>query len=703
MLKCDGMLEHPKPTKTIVVDDADDQRDADKGTPPPGLQTDRAHVTPAEQRIEDKAADADTALRPERHGLHDAGESQPRNSGSRSPTIGHLVSSGEDYIEIIPHHKPRGRASLNGTTIQQTSERRNHAEDLDRRNSTPTRPQPARSKDDTQPERGPPHRVNKEVNLWQKSTTKSAGNRARASHTDWVDSRDHGEHRTQDMSHNRPERYLSQYDRSPWDRDAYSRRYPLPHRTHHERKRGNSGAWDSPTHHETNPRRRHPEPGHKGGGYNNQPRGHATARHSTAGGRGSRDNYHGQYPPASHARPTRTSAGTKPSHGTPSPKPSNRAATSRLKSTGPWASTSETTSQHDESAGSYYDVTEQSQHEEQTDTDRQDETPRPEARTGPQDAAEEEGAAKEKEQTPTSEGELEEIAHEGVNLLWLKGGSVWGNTTSDANPRLYPTTLICQNHPQEAELKAAALLHTHPEQRTRAYRTPIGKAGAEKGKTLVSAKVIDTRSRRPNFEDTIQVMMEPGEKAGPVIERAQRMLDRASGVTWKPWREHQSGISCRRSTGEELLSTETMPTEEHTIYLKGGKRARKRANERLQTLLGEKMETSPQATEQGTSMKPKGTPSDKKRKHKGDRERDTTSPEHEINTSAAEEIKRLKSENARLRAIEERLRDEREIARGAVKGALRAKHATKSKTPDHSEESRSESEGPPLGKRGKRD
>jgi hypothetical protein len=80
-----------------------------------------------------------------------------------------------------------------------------------------------------------------------------------------------------------------------------------------------------------------------------------------------------------------------------------------------------------------------------------------------------------------------------------------------------------------------------------------------------------------------------------------------------------------------------------------------------------------------------------------------TSPELAISASAAEEVIRLKTENARLQAIANKLRDERGIARAALRGAMRANPTTHSSTTDHTEEpgSDSDSEGPTL-KKGKK-
>ena len=276
---------------------------------------------------------------------------------------------------------------------------------------------------------------------------------------------------------------------------------------------------------------------------------------------------------------------------------------------------------------------------------------------------------------------------------------MWGNTASDTDPRHYPTALIGQHHPQEAELKAAALFHTHPEQRTRDYKVPIGKAGSEKGKTLISAKVIDTRCRKPNCADTIQVTMEPGEKAGPVIERAQSMLDKASSLLWKPWRNKRSGISCRRPTGEELLPTDTMPTEGEFL-LKGATRVRKRVGNGWQRPAPDGKTEQIADRDPNTKM-PKVKPAGKKQKHNGDSGSGMTSPELAISASTAAENKRLKKELARLLDSEKRLRDDRDIAIEAVKLALRTKRATRSMSPDHSDDSRSESDDAPQ-KKGKK-
>ena len=233
-------------------------------------------------------------------------------------------------------------------------------------------------------------------------------------------------------------------------------------------------------------------------------------------------------------------------------------------------------------------------HEEQTGTESPDEPQRqPDkiAKEGPewsvakrlclQDRLEEEGIAREEARALQLEddrrqrlGEPERIAQKDVNLHMLRGGIVWGKAETDKNYRIYFKTQICEDHPQKAELKAAALLHTHPEGSTRDYQTPVGKAGSEEGKTLVSATVVDTRARAEGFEDTIRVTMKPGEQAGEVIERAQVILDSASGTRWWPWRHKSSGVTCTRSMGETLSPTETMPTREHTIYLNGTKGAK---------------------------------------------------------------------------------------------------------------------------------
>ena len=98
---------------------------------------------------------------------------------------------------------------------------------------------------------------------------------------------------------------------------------------------------------------------------------------------------------------------------------------------------------------------------------------------------------------------------------------------------------------------------------------------------------------------------------------------------------------------------------------------------------------------------PKVKPAGRKKKRKGDSVSDRTSPERAIVASTAAENKRLKKELARLLDTEKRLRDDRDIAIEAVKLALRTKRATRSMSPDHSDDSRSESDDAPQ-KKGKK-
>jgi hypothetical protein len=170
---------------------------------------------------------------------------------------------------------------------------------------------------------------------------------------------------------------------------------------------------------------------------------------------------------------------------------------------------------------------------------------------------------------------------EDITFLWYRAGILWGRTKESEKLTIYHRAQICADHPQKAELAAAALLITAPGQRNHEYKTPVGPAGSEGGKTQVSAVVTDTRLRPAGFRDTVQVTMLPNELAGPVMERAQAIFDKANKTQWLPWRHQDSGISFVKESGEPLSPTEIMPTDQsnETILLKGNKYGQRKAAE----------------------------------------------------------------------------------------------------------------------------
>ena len=151
-------------------------------------------------------------------------------------------------------------------------------------------------------------------------------------------------------------------------------------------------------------------------------------------------------------------------------------------------------------------------------------------------------------------------------------------------------------------------MNTDKTKNTKDYKTPVGPAGSEEGKTQVSAVVSDTRLRPKGFRDTVQVTMLPDELAGPVMERAQAIFDKANKTQWLPWRHQDSGISFVKESGEPLSPTEIMPTDQsnETILLKGNKYGQRKAAELRGQKEGPRADKAKGRKSQGNPRKFKG-------------------------------------------------------------------------------------------------
>ena len=268
-----------------------------------------------------------------------------------------------------------------------------------------------------------------------------------------------------------------------------------------------------------------------------------------------------------------------------------------------------------------------------------------------------------------------------------------GKAETDTKYQIYFAYQICKNHPQEAELRAATLLYTHPEGRTAEYKTPVERAGSEEGKTLLSATVVDQRARGAGKEDTVQVTMRPGESAGEVMTRAQKALDNANGIWWKPWKLPGSGLICTRQAdtgegkGEVLSPEEVMPTEEVTLHLRGTKTARRRAQNKSCSTDQPPTKTGPQALAKPQSQaleKAENTQGLKtarqkveerlaaQRTQEEERAKETAMATHTTKAPPqqrpeTEEQKQKRRDEATLQKENERLRKERDRARRIVK------------------------------------